>query len=1007
MKTKPLYYILLLIAFSLTGHGIRGQSIVEAEYFVDSDPGIGNALPLTIPTADTIDISAEIPVTSLENGHHILYTRVKNSNQEWSICNIQNFYVYTALTSDERKIAYAEYFFDSDPGANLGQAISISASDTIDKNIEIPLNSLTDGHHTLFTRVRNANNDWSTTHIQNIYVYTNEPAVNKNIESTEYYFDTDPGVDSANILNFTASAATVDELFNINSNTLSTGFHTMGIRIKDIAGRYSMTNVNSLFVFNPDTASPIVSAEYFIDTVTGIGKGTPLASFTKTDTLIKEIDLSLTSISPGDHNLYIIVTDERGRSSFNKKASFTICDVLPKANFDADFSAFDSTVYFTNTTAGYDGETQYFWDIDGNGTNEYTEPEIIHKYNVLNTYNVRLIAANSAVCRDTITKIVFADPDTCKIVAQFTASVKLSNNEALFSNTSTGSIAKYYWDFGDGTTSTSKNPIHIYNKPGFYLVTMSIKKLNSHCADSYSEVIKVGSSACRSNFSYTKSGEKEVAFNNSSLGTSLRYFWYFGDGSFSTEEEPNHTFDKGGIYKVTLTVSNPTEDCTNEFSDLIQIGIIHCNSQFSYFVDSASLTANFNSLPQAKTTKLMWSFGDGAQSIASNPQHKYKRAGIYKVGLNTYNGIDNCMDYQEQNIMIGGDNDYCDADFIYQSATDNLEVSFFDQSKGEIIGYLWNFGDDEIVGGSGNSFANPKHTYSTNDYYNVCHIVISAKARIDMICKPVIAKVGDSTKCRADFILNVDSASKTVYLTDKSEGSPTQWEWDFGNGTTSTLQNPNVKYTQSNFYLIGLSIANNASGCKSSTYKMANVAQPYKMKAGFGYEQDFSAKKAGGYPIDMIGAGLGDQSRLKWDFGDGITDTTTTTPTHEYQTGDTTYNVCYEIFDPVNDQTDKVCDDVFVQGATSIRHGKANQFTLFPNPAKDYVYIKFNILTSAYTNIRIFDMDGRLVETLMHNYKASGDYKISWNASGLKKGIYLIEFKHANNETLRRFLIKQ
>jgi hypothetical protein len=87
---------------------------------------------------------------------------------------------------------------------------------------------------------------------------------------------------------------------------------------------------------------------------------------------------------------------------------------------------------------------------------------------------------------------------------------------------------------------------------------------------------------------------------------------------------------------------------------------------------------------------------------------------------------------------------------------------------------------------------------------------------------------------------------------------------------------------------------------------------PNKLYAMFGYNPQSYNTKAGGYPVEFGGAGIGDNSRLRWNFGDGSENSTSMTPTHEYAKSGT-YNVCLDYVDTITQQSAHYCTDVTTQ----------------------------------------------------------------------------------------------
>jgi len=143
------------------------SNIVTAEYFIDTDPGFGNGIPLTTGTGQNLaDTMASLNTTGLANGTHTLGIRSKNNDGSWSHTNIQDFLVdddfaYPPSPAAPGNITHAEYFFDTDPGFGNGTGIIITPGvDLNNINFTANTSSLPDGPHTLFIR---SFDDWSIT----------------------------------------------------------------------------------------------------------------------------------------------------------------------------------------------------------------------------------------------------------------------------------------------------------------------------------------------------------------------------------------------------------------------------------------------------------------------------------------------------------------------------------------------------------------------------------------------------------------------------------------------------------------------------------------------------------------------------------------------------------------------------------------------------------------------------------------------------------------------------
>lgn len=114
--------VLLVAAILLVIRIVNAQGFQKAEYFIDTDPGISNGIPVAISSAaDTLDFAALVADVALSPGFHLIGLRVLHSNGVWSMTTTRSFYV-AVFTPPMPAVAAAEYFFDADPGVGNGMA---------------------------------------------------------------------------------------------------------------------------------------------------------------------------------------------------------------------------------------------------------------------------------------------------------------------------------------------------------------------------------------------------------------------------------------------------------------------------------------------------------------------------------------------------------------------------------------------------------------------------------------------------------------------------------------------------------------------------------------------------------------------------------------------------------------------------------------------------------------------------------------------------------------------
>jgi beta propeller repeat protein len=142
-----------------------------------------------------------------------------------------------------------------------------------------------------------------------------------------------------------------------------------------------------------------------------------------------------------------------------------------------------------------------------------------------------------------------------------------------FSDLSTGSITGYRWDFGDGTCSHEQNPVHSYTEYGTYTPVLIIHNPCQRDAVIKTDIICAGTAPVPVFAANRTCGVAPltVSFNQSSSGSPSAFHWDFGDGSYSDEQNPVHTYNNPGIYPVCLYVENVFGNSTLEKPGYISV----------------------------------------------------------------------------------------------------------------------------------------------------------------------------------------------------------------------------------------------------------------------------------------------------------------------------------------------------------------------------------------------------------------------------------------------------
>jgi PKD repeat protein len=201
-----------------------------------------------------------------------------------------------------------------------------------------------------------------------------------------------------------------------------------------------------------------------------------------------------------------------------------------------------------------------------------------------------------------------------------------------FTDLSTNEPTSWFWDFGDGATSTLENPVHTFLSNGSFNVCLTAS--NAIAGDTYCEFVVIDAYAVPiANFSFT--GDPDVAFTDLSLNTPTSWFWDFNDGATSTLQNPTHTFTEDGTFSVCLTATNSEGDaivCKDVvIGNTPKIPVV----DFSYSISGTNVT--FTDLSSNTPTYWDWDFGDGGSSTDQNPAHFYATPTAFTVCLTAGN----------------------------------------------------------------------------------------------------------------------------------------------------------------------------------------------------------------------------------------------------------------------------------------------------------------------------------------------------------------------------------
>jgi PKD repeat protein len=501
------------------------------------------------------------------------------------------------------------------------------------------------------------------------------------------------------------------------------------------------------------------------------------------------------------------------------------------------------TVYFATTSPDWLGESTGFaatvsvdppddpsitltWDF-GDGVVRAGLAYITHTYSASGVYTPVLTVTNSAGSITATNTVVVNGPP----IANFdSTSPDWLGQTTWFTNTTTGpGPIGYQWAFGEGAVSMQDTPTHTYSAPGVYSVVLTATNLAGNTFVTRAITIY---SAPAASFALTPStGVRplSVVFSNTSTtlppnDPSVQYVWQFGDGALSNSINPTHAYTSAGIYTVTLSASNLAGVSVVSQTRVVTV-YEPVSAGFSAVPISGTfpLTVTFINTSTGDYTTSLWNFGDGVTGTATNPVHVYQTRGSYTVTLSV-SGPGGSSELAQPNVIAVYIPVSAEFSATPISGTRPMTVSFANQSLGDFTSSTWNFGD-----GMTSAMLNPQHTYTTTGVYTVS-LRISGLGGTSILTRTNYLTVAEAAPVAA-FTASPLFGQRPllVAFTDQSTGAITQWFWQFGDGLTSTMQNPTHTYQISNSFGVTLTVTGPGGFDKLIKSNYIRVGSEYKV----------------------------------------------------------------------------------------------------------------------------------------------------------------------------------
>ncbi|GJM33227.1 MAG: hypothetical protein DHS20C18_22280 [Saprospiraceae bacterium] len=522
----------------------------------------------------------------------------------------------------------------------------------------------------------------------------------------------------------------------------------------------------------------------------------------------------------GVHTLTYAVLDASS-SCLSKDSIIAMVHPRPAAAFELpEVACTGQSVTIDNQS---NGATTYQWTVGNDPVITSTTPTLTFQDG--GNYSILLLATNAEGCTDeTQEEIFIATPPEALFVPETREACGILDLQ--LSNESNGYQISYYWDLGNGTTSTNAiPPLPIQYPSGqndtIYRIRLEVSNLCG--TDAYKDSLLVHPYPL-ADFGFTVDtgcAPLTLAFANVSTGSPGSFFWDFGNGMTSTDSLPDPQIFEGDTtvitYPITLVAGNSCGADTITRELVIAPETVEAFFNVSNTTGCAPLEISFENFSTIGTF-ISWDFGDGNTSSLTNPTHIFSEPGDYLIKQYASNHCAEDSTSQLITVLPSPEIDFTHS----PNLCSGQEIQFTSMNEG-LAGTVWIFNHTDT-----SLLNNPVFTFPNSGVYDVtltgtapgtgCQTTINREISI-MPAPTANITLSDITGCTPLQISPDGSTSIGDFF-----------EWDFGDGNTSVSPNPVHSYTASGNYTLNLRVSN-ANGCYSDSSVSNIVAFPLPVAA--------------------------------------------------------------------------------------------------------------------------------------------------------------------------------
>ena len=414
-----------------------------------------------------------------------------------------------------------------------------------------------------------------------------------------------------------------------------------------------------------------------------------------------------------------------------------------------------------------------------------------------------------------------------------------------FTDTSTNTPTSWLWDFGDGTNSTLRNPNHTWSTAGPYTVSLVATNGVGSSVPAATVGITIAPDnappTAPLNLSATASGTAAInlAWGASTDNVGVTGYELYradlvpplavlGPGTLTYQDTgltPDTTYTYSVLARDAANNPSATAGPQSATTDALPPPPQPPVASFtpSLTTQTAGLPIGFTDTSTNTPTSWLWDFGDGTNSTLRNPNHTWSTAGPYTVSLVATNGVGSSVPAATVGITIAPDNAPPTAplnlsatasgtaaiNLAWGASTDNVGVTGYELYRADLVPPLAVLGPGTLTYQDTGLTPDTTYTYSVlarDAANNPSATAGPQSATTDALPPPPQPPVASFTPS-----LTTQTAGLPIGFTDTSTNTPTSWLWDFGDGTNSTLRNPNHTWSTAGPYTVSL-VATNGVG---------------------------------------------------------------------------------------------------------------------------------------------------------------------------------------------------